>query len=75
MSCLLYNLAIEPLLVNIRVSPLKGFNINEELTKVLVKTYADKTEGQFMVVHINIYVCTECSIVLPYITESLRLNS
>ena len=41
MSCLLYNLAIEPLLVNIRASPLKGFNINEELTKVLVKAYAD----------------------------------
>ena len=28
-----------------------------------------------MVVHINIYVCTERKIVLPYMTESLRLNS
>ena len=41
MSCLLYNLAIEPLLVSIRASPLKGFKINDELTKVLVKAYTD----------------------------------
>ena len=41
MSCLLYNLVIEPLLVSIRASPLKGFKINDKLTKVLVKAYTD----------------------------------
>ena len=43
MSCLLYNLAIKPLLENIRSSPLKGFNISNDLEKVLVKAYADNT--------------------------------
>jgi len=43
MSCLLYNLAIEPLIENIRSSPLKGFNVSEDLTRVLVKVYADDT--------------------------------
>jgi hypothetical protein len=41
MSCLLYNLAIEPLIEKIRNSPLKGFNVNEKLPRVLVKVYAD----------------------------------
>ena len=43
MSCLLYNLAIEPLMERIRQSHLRGFHINENLTKVLVKVYADDT--------------------------------
>jgi len=43
MSCLLYNLAIEPLIENIRSSPLEGFRINDNLTRVLVKVYADDT--------------------------------
>jgi len=43
MSCLLYNLAIEPLIESIRSSPLKGFRICNELEKVLVKAYADDT--------------------------------
>ena len=43
MSCLLYNLAIELLLECIRSSPLKGFRVNDELTKALVKAYADNT--------------------------------
>ena len=42
-SCLLYNLAIEPLIERIRQSPLKGFRINDSLIKVLVKVYADNT--------------------------------
>lgn len=41
MSCLLYNLAIEPLIKNIRSSLLKGFNISNNLKRVLVKVYAD----------------------------------
>jgi hypothetical protein len=43
MSCLLYNLAIEPLIEKIQNSPLKGFNVNEKLSRVLVKVYADNT--------------------------------
>jgi hypothetical protein len=43
MSCLLYNLAIEPLIEKIRNSPLKGFKVNEKLNRVLVKVYADDT--------------------------------
>jgi hypothetical protein len=43
MSCLLYNLAIEPLIECIRSSPLKGFRISEDLGRVLVKVYADDT--------------------------------
>jgi len=43
MSCLLYNLAIEPLIEKIRTSQLKGFNINEDLNRVVVKVYADNT--------------------------------
>jgi len=43
MSCLLYNLAIEPLIEKIRKSPLKGLRINEDLKRVLVKVYADDT--------------------------------
>ena len=43
MSCLLYNLAIEPLIECIRMSPLRGFHINEDLTRLLVKVYADDT--------------------------------
>jgi hypothetical protein len=40
-SCLLYNLAIEPMTEHIRSSPLKGFRINDSLTRVLIKVYAD----------------------------------
>ena len=36
-------MAIEPLIENIRSSPLKGFNISKDLTRVLVKVYADDT--------------------------------
>jgi len=43
MSCLLYNLAIEPMIEFIRQSPLKGFRINDSLTRVLIKVYADDT--------------------------------
>ena len=43
MSCLLYNIAIEPLIENIRSSPLEGFWINENLPRVIVKVYADDT--------------------------------
>jgi len=43
MSCLLYNLAIEPMIKFIRQSPLKGFQINNSLTRVLIKVYADDT--------------------------------
>ena len=43
MSYLLYNLAIEPLIERIRTSPLKDFNTSTELSKVLVKVYADDT--------------------------------
>jgi len=43
MSCLLYNLAIEPLIEKIRKSQLKGFRINDDLKRVLVKVYADDT--------------------------------
>jgi len=43
MSCLLYNLAIEPLIEKIRKSPLKGLRVNEDLKRVLVKVYADDT--------------------------------
>jgi hypothetical protein len=42
-SCLLYNLAIEPMIEYIRLSPLKGFKINKSLTRVLIKVYADDT--------------------------------
>ena len=42
-SCLLYNLAIEPLIEHVRQSRLKGFRINDSLTRVLVKVYADDT--------------------------------
>ena len=35
--------AIEPLIENIRSSQLKGFNISDDLTRVLVKAYADDT--------------------------------
>jgi len=41
MSCLLYNLAIEPLIESIRSCSLKGFRICNELEKVLVKVYTD----------------------------------
>ena|SRR5258706_8695551 len=34
-----------------------------------------KTEDQLRIVHIDIYVCSECMVVLPYITGGLRLNS
>ncbi len=34
-----------------------------------------KTEGQLRVVHIDMYVGTECMVMLPYITQSLRLHS
>ena len=43
MSCLLYNLAIEPLIEYIRSSSLRGFKINKDLQKVIVKVYADDT--------------------------------
>ena len=43
MSCLLYNLAIEPLIERIRASPLKGFRVSPDLNRVLVKVYADDT--------------------------------
>ena len=43
MSCLLYNLAIEPLIKSIQSAPQKGFNISADLSKVLVKVYADDT--------------------------------
>ena len=43
MSYLLYNLAIGPLIERIRTSPLKDFNTSTELSKVLVKLYADDT--------------------------------
>ena len=43
MSCLLYNLAIEPLIERIRSSTLKGFNVSDDLIRVLVKVYADDT--------------------------------
>ncbi len=43
MSCLLYNLAIEPLMESIRSSPPGRFPGNEGLTRVLIKVYADDT--------------------------------
>lgn len=43
MSCLLYNLAIEPMIQKIRDSQLKGFNVSTSLNRVLVKVYADDT--------------------------------
>jgi len=43
MSCLLYNLAIEPMIEKIRSSSLKGFDISEDLNRVLIKVYADDT--------------------------------
>ena len=43
MSCLLYNLAIEPLIEKIRESSLKGFKVCKDLDRVLVKVYADDT--------------------------------
>src|SRR5882757_2174012 len=43
MSCLLYNLVIEPLIEAIRKSPLRGFNVSKDLDRVLVKVYADDT--------------------------------
>ena len=43
MSCLLYNLAIEPLIERIRTSSLKGFNISKDLERVLIKVYSDDT--------------------------------
>lgn len=43
MSCLLYNLAIEPLIQKIRDSQLRGFNISTDLNKILVKVYVDDT--------------------------------
>jgi len=41
MSCLLYNLAIEPLIESIQASLLRGFWVNAELERVLVKVYVD----------------------------------
>jgi len=43
MPCLLYNLAIAPLIQKIRNSQLNGFNVSPDLTRVLVKVYADDT--------------------------------
>ena len=43
MSCLLYNLAIEPLIEKIRTSTLRGFNVNPDLNRVLVKVYTNNT--------------------------------
>jgi len=43
MSCLLYNLAIEPLIKKIHNSQLQGFNINKNLNRAIVKVYADDT--------------------------------
>jgi len=43
MSCLLYNLAIEPLIEKIHNSQLQGFNINKNLNRGIVKVYADDT--------------------------------
>ena len=40
---MLYNLAIEPLIENIRSSTLRGFKIRDDLKKVIVKVYADDT--------------------------------
>lgn len=43
MLCLLYNLAIEPLLEMIRRSELRGIRINDKLPRVIVSVYADDT--------------------------------
>ncbi|CCA75615.1 hypothetical protein PIIN_09606, partial [Serendipita indica DSM 11827] len=43
LSCLLYNIAIEPLFENIRRSGLKGIKISDKIMEVLVKAYADDT--------------------------------
>jgi len=41
MSCLLYNLAIKLLIENIQESMLRGFQVNTELERDLVKVYVD----------------------------------
>jgi len=43
MLFLLYNLVIEPMIEFILQSLLKGFRINDSLTRVLIKVYADDT--------------------------------
>jgi len=43
MSCLLYDIVIEPLAESIRESPLKGFKIQELEERVLVSLFADDT--------------------------------
>lgn len=43
LSCLLYNIAIEPFFKSIRLSPLKGLKINDDTLNALVSAYADDT--------------------------------
>jgi len=43
MSCLLYNIAIEPLAQEIRGSKLKGIEINEKTPNLIVNLFADDT--------------------------------
>jgi ribonuclease HI/endonuclease/exonuclease/phosphatase family metal-dependent hydrolase len=43
MSCILYNIAIEPLGTALRATPLRGIQISNEIRRVLTTMYADDT--------------------------------
>jgi ribonuclease HI/endonuclease/exonuclease/phosphatase family metal-dependent hydrolase len=43
MSCIIYNIAIEPLAITLRASNLKGIRFSEDIERVLTTIYADDT--------------------------------